>query len=312
MADEDEVALVSSTPWRSMRAEGGYQEIDSRKALWMLENLGRRPGLEVRAFASEARLGNCSLDRMRDHEVLKLICDAIRDGRVIAVERGGAKSNNATATAELRRLVAQVEKVTHSKLSYRGRQYKLVVDVDLGKIPGRDSYDVVSQPDAQVVLVSIAKESPPSAEPLRKASEKISKDWRPPFSEPNGLVLLRRIPVQATMPKDEGPAITPSQMKALLKKEKPDDFVLELEHLYHDDGPVYEAPFTVELSDGSTVKGQLDAEGKATIHLQVLPIRVQFGPDSRPWKKVDQTANPDFQEELDVDAFIDSHLESSS
>jgi hypothetical protein len=215
MADADGVVLVSSTTWCSVRAEIGYHEIDSRKALWMLENLDRRRSMEVRSFVAEARLGNFALDRMDDHEVLKLIRDAIRDGRVIAVQKGAVKSDSPSATVELRRLVAQVEKATRGKLSHRGRNYKLIVDVELARLPGRDHYEVAPQSEARTVLDGIAQESPASAEPVRKASEKLSKDCRPPFSQPDGLVLLRRIPVRATLPMDEGPALTPSQLRKL-------------------------------------------------------------------------------------------------
>jgi hypothetical protein len=53
------------------------------------------------------------------------------------------------------------------------------------------------------------------ADSLRQASDKISKNWRAPSSQPNGMVLLKRIPPRAAAQTDEGPAITPSQMNAL-------------------------------------------------------------------------------------------------
>ena len=219
IADEDKVVLVSSIRWIALRAEGGYHEVASRKALWMLENLDHRRQMDIRAFVSEARLGNFPLNRMDDHEVLTLIRDAIRDGRVVAVQKGAENSAVPSATLELRRLVVQVEKATRGKLSYRGRQYKLVDGDDLARLPGRDYYEVASQSEARTVLDGIAQESPASAAPVRKASEKISRDWRSPSSQPDGLVLLRRIPVQATVPNDDGPAITPSQMKAMMEAE---------------------------------------------------------------------------------------------
>ncbi len=310
MVDPDEVVLVSSMTWLTDGAASGYHKIDTRTGLRMLEGLDEHRMMDARCFA--ALLGRFDLYRMDDHEVLDLIRTAIADGSVVVVQKGSGKPASVGATAELRRLVAQVEKATRGKLSYRGRNYRLVVGVELAKMPDRDYYEIASQSEARAVLDGIAQESPASAEPVRKASEELGNDWRPPL-QPDGLALLRRIPTRATLHVDTDPAITPSQMKTLLDAEKSDDLVLELEHLYHDDRPVYEAPFTVELSDGGSIKGQLDATGKATVHLQVIPTRVQFGPDSRPWKKVDQTTNPDYQETLtDVDGFIDSHLERST
>ena len=224
MANEDEVVLVAAVRWHGMRAEGGYHEIDSRKALWLLENPDRQRRMEMRYFIAEAPLGNFAIHRMADHEVLKLIGDAIRDGRLLVIQKGAAKSDNPSATAELRRLIAQLEKQTRGKLFHRGRQYKLVVDVDLAKTPGRDYYEIASQAEARAVLDGAAKELGAPTEPLKQASEKLSRDWHGPSSHPEGLVLLRRIPVHATVPKDDGPAITPSQMRALLDAEKPVTF----------------------------------------------------------------------------------------
>lgn len=181
----------------------------------MLEDLDRRRWLEVRNFVSEARLGNFAVHRMSDHEVVKRLHDAIRDGRVIAVQRGATKSDSPSATADLRRLLAQVEKATRGKLSYRGRQYKPVVDVDLAKLAGRDYYEVASQAEARAVLDGAAKELGAPAELLKQASEKLSKDWHGPSSHPEGLVLLRRLVVQASSPRDEGPALTPSQIQQM-------------------------------------------------------------------------------------------------
>jgi hypothetical protein len=213
LADADEVVLVSSTAWCAVRAEGGYHEIDSRKAIWMLENLDRHRAMEVRSFA--AQLGRFDLYRMDDHEVLRLIRDAIRDGRVIAVRKGAEKSASPSATVQLRHLLAQVEKQIRGRLSYRGRQYKLVVDVELAQLPDRDYYEVASQIEARAVLDSAAKDLGAPADILKQASDKLSNDWRPPFSQPKGLVLLRRIPARASAPTDIGPALTPSQMHKL-------------------------------------------------------------------------------------------------
>jgi hypothetical protein len=222
LADPDEVVLVPSTVWSRERAESQYGEIEARSALGILENLDRHRWTDVRRFAAE--LGRCDIHRLDDQEVLSLVRDAIRDGRAIAVQKGAGKPAGASAATELRRLVAQVEKATRGKLSHRGRNYRLVVDVELARLPGREYYEVACEADAHAVLDGIAQESPASAAPLRKACEKLSKDWRPPL-QPDGLVLLRRVPVQASAPKDEGPALTPSQMKALLRENRKEEIV---------------------------------------------------------------------------------------
>jgi len=252
MTDPDEVVLISSTTWLRERGEGGYHEIDSRRVLGLLESLDCHRLMAARHFAAE--LGRFDVQRMNDQEVLKLIRDAIRDGRALVVQKGGATANQPSANAELRRLVAQVEKATRGKLTYQGRQYKLVPDIELAGLPGRDYYEVASQSEARAVLSGIAQESPPSAELLRKASEKLSKDWRAPF-QADGLVLLRRIPVQAAAPKDQGPALTPSQMKALLQKDW-----IEIE-VVDQDGEPYPAHYRLELASRDIRQGDLDENG---------------------------------------------------
>jgi len=254
LADPNEVVLVALTAWLRDRAESPYREIESRTALWKLENLGRDRSMEVRSFAG--KLGRFDIHRMDNQEILALIREAIRDGRVISVQKGAGKTAPLSATTELRRLVAQVEKATRGKLSYRGRNYRLLVDVELARLPDRDYYEIASQAEARAVLGGIAQESPASAEPIRKASYKLSKDWRPPL-QPDGVVLLRRIPVQASAPKEEGPALTPSQMKALLTKSG----WIEVEAVYEDEEEPYVGPYRLELPDGSIASGTFDQHG---------------------------------------------------
>jgi outer membrane protein OmpA-like peptidoglycan-associated protein len=263
VAGDDKVVLVSSIRWWPTRLESGYHETDNREALWMLEHLDRHRSLEVRRFVAKARLGRFALDRIDDHGVLKLIRDALRDGRLIAIRKGRAEAKSPSATVELRRLVAQVEAATRGKLSFRGRQYKLTVDIDLAKVRGRDYYEVASQSEARAALAAIAQDSPASAEPVRKASEKLSKDWRPPFSQPEGLVLLRRIPVQSSRPKDEGPALTPSQVGRLVERQSQlGIFEVQVIDEVADQVSGLEMTFTIENKEISKRTG---GDGKARV-----------------------------------------------
>jgi hypothetical protein len=95
--------------------------------------------------------------------------------------------------------------------------------------------------------------------------------------------------------------------KILLLQQK-----LQLTHLYHDDRPVHGADFTVILTNGQQVKGTLDDNGEATVVVSAPGAKVQFGPDVRPWERVDQTKNPDFQADLDADGFVASRFASDA
>jgi hypothetical protein len=263
MSSEDDVILIPLLRWPNERGDSGYEETNSGRAIWMLENLDRRRAVELRNFAAQARLGNVDYCRLDDREVRLLIGNAIRDGRLLAIRKGTAGSRSSNATADLRRLLAQIEKQTRRKLSFRGRQYKLVVGDDLAKTPARDSYEVVGQTEARAIFVGIAQQSGASAELLSKAGEKISKDWRPPFSQPEGLVLLRWIPVQDAAPKQDTPVITPSQMASLVTAEE--SVTLEVVVLGLDDKPLKGISYVVDAPDEETYEGQLGASGKIKI-----------------------------------------------
>ena len=214
--EEDEVVVISWFEWQRVHAESGYHEIDSHRALWMLTSLDCHRLMEARHFISDLRLNSFPLSQMDDHEELELIRQALNNRRLVAIQKGAEQPVIPSVTVQLRRLVAQVEKATHGKLFHQGRQYKLVVDVELASTPGRDYYEVASQSEARAALDSVAKISPASADLLKQARDKLTKDWSPP-SQPDGLILLRRVQTQSAPRVDTGPAITPSQMKALIE-----------------------------------------------------------------------------------------------
>jgi hypothetical protein len=250
--DENEVVVISWFEWQRVHAESGYHEIDSYKALWMLNSLDCQRLMEARHFVSELRLNSFPLDRTKDHEVLELIRQALNNRRLVAIQKGAEQPAIPSVTVQLRRLVAQVEKATRGKLFHQGRQYKLVVDVELASTPGRDYYEVASQSEARAAFDSVAKVSPASADLLKQASDKLTKDW---YSQPDGLILLRRIPTQSSVPKDTGPSITPSQMKALLQKDW-----IEIEVVDQDGEPCH-MHYRLELASSDVREGELDEDG---------------------------------------------------
>jgi len=69
--------------------------------------------------------------------------------------------------------------------------------------------------------------------------------------------------------------------------------VLLLDHRYHDDTPVAEAEYEIELENGQTLRGHLDEDGKAEIQgMGSRPLRVRYGLDPRPYEIVDDGTNP--------------------
>jgi N-acetylmuramoyl-L-alanine amidase len=256
-----DTVLISRSEWFFCRAESGYHEVDPGLAIWRLRQLSGYQLERARTFAQEAHLQCFDVGWMRpaglyDHRPIDIVIAAIRDRRVLVLQRGAAAVPAKSATAELRGLVAQLPQ--RGTLVFQGRQYKLVVADDLARLANRDRYEVVSQSAARDVLDGLAKESPASGQALGQASERIGKDWRPPFSQPEGLVLLRRIPVRSEGATNNGPAITPAQMKQLLQKAALDIHVVDLRQK-----PQKDLAYNIAMPDGASASGKLDADGRA-------------------------------------------------
>ncbi|MBN3740386.1 type VI secretion system Vgr family protein [Burkholderia sp. Tr-20355] len=85
-----------------------------------------------------------------------------------------------------------------------------------------------------------------------------------------------------------------------------------LQYQYHDNEPVQGAKYIATLSDGAMREGVLDSQGR--MHLENVPagaIKVELGPDARPYARKDKTSNPDYKgeslTEADIDAIINKH-----
>ena len=91
--------------------------------------------------------------------------------------------------------------------------------------------------------------------------------------------------------------------------EKLRNSTLLLERLYHDNDPVQEAEYEIEMFDGTILKGKLDKEGRATIEgVKAEVHKVRYGPDVRAFERKDLTPNSLFREALgaaDIDAMIE-------
>lgn len=240
---------------------GGAGRAFSRgEAVAIIGALGVRQRSMVRAFV--ARLGTRGVDvtRMRDGELVDWLVRQVSSGHLVAVrtndvepDAGGDKD-----LVELRKLVRQIDGLAQGKLVADGRQHKLVAGQDLAKVGDRDHYHIVRQGDARAVLDSVARLAGGSgvlAGLLATASGKLSRDWRPPL-EPDGLVLLRRIPVVAA----HKPALAEVMSPSALKKLRDEGWV-EIALVDAGGEPVADADYEVKLPDGQTKTGATDKKG---------------------------------------------------
>lgn len=73
-------------------------------------------------------------------------------------------------------------------------------------------------------------------------------------------------------------------------------FTLSIEHRYHDNEPVCEAPFEIECADGSNIMGSLDTNGIAELKdFTAAPLRIMFQPDSRQYTPVNMVENEEYR-----------------
>ncbi len=206
-----------------LRHAGGDQTLAAREALRHFDAMDRLARSQIRGFVAQARLTRFPLASLDDHDLVALVRQSIRDGHVVAIEKGGEGGQATDSTAEQRSLVREIEKQTRGRLSFSGRQYRLVADVDLARLPDRNSFEVVGHDDAARVLDGLAKQSGAVGELaklLETAREKLTAEWRSPFTQPDGLILVRRIIAHAATNPADGLAMTPSQMKDFLAKKK--------------------------------------------------------------------------------------------
>jgi hypothetical protein len=251
---EKAIVLASFYVAVDLRREEGCEDLPVDEALRHFDWLNHESlSWEIRRFVSDADLTG-DLREMNDWEVCDLVRVAIETRAVVGLRKSDKAGKPVDATTEQRHLVRNIDKQTRGHLNFGGRQYKLVVDVDLGSVSGRNSYEVAGRDEALRVLDGLAKESGTQgdlAALLGEASLKLTADWRPPF-RPDGLILLRRILVRAASVMNDEPAITPSQMRRLLE-------------------PV-ELGFYVDVEEEVELDFQLDLEEAVELEFAASPV----------------------------------------
>jgi hypothetical protein len=259
---KDELVMVRATEAVRLCREGGFAEVPRSLARSLLGGLGRRDAVGVRAFLSRLRLTGAPLAGLDDIELLAVLHTLLSMREVIVLRACAAAGvGQDKALAEQRRLIREITSQTRGRLNHEGRQYRLVVGDDLGKLPDRDAFEVVHQADAKRVLEGVAHQLGQGTTGLpallTQARGQLTRDWRPPFS-PDGLVLLRRIIVRPGYKSAVEPAITPSALKKLK-----DDGWIEIVFVDAGMEPIADADYSVKLADGGAKTGKTDKKGSA-------------------------------------------------
>jgi hypothetical protein len=218
--DDDDsrgIVLVELIESLRLRRGGAWEEVSESSALWEFERQHRRLSREIRSFAFDIGLASPYSTTSGDWDLVELIRANIGRGALIGLRRGRAKAAATQPILEQRHLVRDLE--AHGRLNEGGRLYTLVAGTDVDGIAERNSFEVVQHDEAVRVLDAIAKLTatrPEVATLLAKARAMLSRDWRAPL-EPDGLVLLRKTVVPRMTASHDGPAITPSQIRAMVE-----------------------------------------------------------------------------------------------
>ena len=254
---EKKFVLVCATDAIRLCRGGGYEVLPALQTSAKVEGLGRSDMGSLRDFVARTRLSRFPLSLLDDQEVLALLGGSLKRREVVALRKsdGAGGDDDGRASAAQRRLILEIDRKARGKLILAGRRYKLVADIDLAKLPDRDSYEVVRHDDAAKILDTLAKENGTAADLLGQAKQGLTRDWRPPLP-PDGLILLRKnVTMQASAP-DSAEAITPSQLKQMLAKTEWIEIVASDEL-----GNPYAGPYRIKLPDGSVREGNFDEQG---------------------------------------------------
>jgi hypothetical protein len=185
-------------------------------------------------------------------------------GDVVAVRESSLRGQDQDRqkVREERDLARQIARIQRTIAIMPGRRSLLVSGADYGALPNRDAYKVVGRAQAEKMLLDVAGRSDESARAIfERAAELLAPDWRPPQG-PLGMVLLldQQRAVASRMPE---PALTPSQMRAMIRAEE--SVSLEVVVLGLDDQPLDGIAFSIAAPDNEEYDGDLGKSAKTAI-----------------------------------------------
>jgi hypothetical protein len=154
---EEKIFLVGALDALRLCGNGEYEAMHPTQALWEFSWPGFRFDWQIRSFVAKTCLTLTPLSFLSDADVLDIIKRSVQNRNLVALKKVAQVAGPADPTVEMRRLVRDLETKTRGKLNESGRAYKLVADVDLKRVPERDSYQVVAQDEGRKVLDALAK-----------------------------------------------------------------------------------------------------------------------------------------------------------
>jgi hypothetical protein len=220
---KDPVVLVPATLAIRLCSQGDHQPLAGATGLWHIDRIGHTAMAALRGFVRQARLSSTRLTLLDDREVLAMVRDAVVRRDLVVLQVCAERTTEATdSTTACRRLIRRIVALAGPKLAHGGRQYALVADLDFAKLANQGGNVVVRHDEAVAVLDGLAR-SPGRggaelATLLGEARSKLTRDWRPPLT-PDGIVMVHLAAVAKAATRPDAPAITPSQMRELVKKQ---------------------------------------------------------------------------------------------
>lgn len=257
--DRRRILLVEAIDAIKLCGSSEHERVDPRETIWLFQEQARELGWKIEQFLARCRWYGFKERWLREHERRELVVDAIRHGNLVGVRRVRQAAVEVDATIAQRLLVRDIARESGGRLDEGGRRYRLVAGADADFLPDRNRYEVVRHDEGARVLRALVTAGAAGGKLsalLTQALALLSLDWRPPLS-PKGLVLLRRIAAERVAASATGPAITPSQMRAMMEASALAIHVVDL-----DGTPQAGLAFAIRMPDGGDASGKLDEGGR--------------------------------------------------
>jgi hypothetical protein len=200
----ERLLLVRATDAIRLCDDGSYEKLPPGQALPHVQRAERRWTAEARDFVARTQLSSRPLCDWDDARLLEQLGQWLKVGALVVVRGTEEGAGNQTPSLLKQRRVLRALGQKRNALRFESRTYRIVADADLGRIFDRDDYEVVSHAEAMRVLSGLARQAVPQEAGLllQEAHAQLTPDWHSPMS-PDGIVLLRKIPVRQSGPNRE-------------------------------------------------------------------------------------------------------------